>query len=414
MIMNSPFITFRCYSVKDNIKIKTFLLFSIISCTSIYIIYNFLPPVPVLKSVQQTKIQFKIVTTEISSILNNQRNVIDYETTYYNLTRLNVSSLSELVPEKEGHPLRVLIVSTWRSGSSFLGEVLSTYPGNWYLFEPLGIYNDTRIRSGSYLEQPAVDLLRQTFLCNYTAYDEFTNKQWKNHVLNWTFERNRYMTNNCKKKLKHYCYEADALSAMCKLFPLVSTKTVRLRLDVAENLLNDTKKLGPIKIIYLVRDPRGTILSRKKFEHCNESAECYETALLCADLMSEHLTSSRLIKKYPKQFSVLRYEDFSMKPIDEIKKLFDFLNLDLHYDIIKFINTHTNGVRKNIKQSYAFSTYRNSTLTSLFWRQKSTYEDVQSIQNVCLPAMKLWGYLPAHNESHMRSFNPLTKYYLTF
>ena len=32
---------------------------------------------------------------------------------------------------------KILIVTTWRSGSTFLGDLLNHYPGTWYAFEPL-------------------------------------------------------------------------------------------------------------------------------------------------------------------------------------------------------------------------------------------------------------------------------------
>ena len=32
---------------------------------------------------------------------------------------------------------RILILTTWRSGSTFLGELLSMIPGTFYSFEPL-------------------------------------------------------------------------------------------------------------------------------------------------------------------------------------------------------------------------------------------------------------------------------------
>ena len=33
----------------------------------------------------------------------------------------------------------VLVVSTWRSGSTFLGDLINHYPGVFYYFEPLAL-----------------------------------------------------------------------------------------------------------------------------------------------------------------------------------------------------------------------------------------------------------------------------------
>jgi len=40
-------------------------------------------------------------------------------------------------------PIKVLIVSTYRSGSSFIGELFNQNSKSFYLFEPLGGVSDT-------------------------------------------------------------------------------------------------------------------------------------------------------------------------------------------------------------------------------------------------------------------------------
>ena len=45
--------------------------------------------------------------------------------------------MNDLLLERGGKPIRTLIVSTWRSGSSFLGEILRSHPGTYYMMEPL-------------------------------------------------------------------------------------------------------------------------------------------------------------------------------------------------------------------------------------------------------------------------------------
>ena len=45
------------------------------------------------------------------------------------------------------HAKHILIVSSWRSGSTFLGDILNHYPGTFYTFEPL-IYGDALYMPG--------------------------------------------------------------------------------------------------------------------------------------------------------------------------------------------------------------------------------------------------------------------------
>ncbi len=39
---------------------------------------------------------------------------------------------------KVNNPKAVIIITTWRSGSKFLGEILSRHPNTFYSYEPLG------------------------------------------------------------------------------------------------------------------------------------------------------------------------------------------------------------------------------------------------------------------------------------
>jgi len=45
--------------------------------------------------------------------------------------------LDDLIMEKGGSPIRNLVFTTWRSGSTFIGAILNSHPGTFYHFEPL-------------------------------------------------------------------------------------------------------------------------------------------------------------------------------------------------------------------------------------------------------------------------------------
>ena len=36
-----------------------------------------------------------------------------------------------------GQPVRAMVVTTWRSGSTFLGDILLSHPSTYYHYEPL-------------------------------------------------------------------------------------------------------------------------------------------------------------------------------------------------------------------------------------------------------------------------------------
>lgn len=88
---------------------------------------------------------------------------------FLNLFRLR--SLEDLVPELGGMPIRNLIITTWRSGSTFLGDILNSHPANFYHYEPLLDYEIVQIR-----EEPkageAIGVLKNLLNCNYTGLGE--------------------------------------------------------------------------------------------------------------------------------------------------------------------------------------------------------------------------------------------------
>ena len=57
-----------------------------------------------------------------------------------------------------------------------------------------------------------------------------------------------------------------------------------------------------VKIILLVRDPRGTIASRHHREWCPGNPDCEDPERLCSDLESDYHTAIKFYKSYPDRF----------------------------------------------------------------------------------------------------------------
>lgn len=90
-----------------------------------------------------------------------------------------------------------------------------------------------------------------------------------------------------------------------------------------------------------MRDPRGTLQSRKHRDWCPGNPDCDEAELLCADLVSDYGAAVRLTAKYPGRFIVMRYEDLSLDPYRTVRQLFRFYGLDFHPSVSLFLDTHT-------------------------------------------------------------------------
>ncbi|XP_065354069.1 carbohydrate sulfotransferase 5-like [Cloeon dipterum] len=343
------------------------------------------------------------LSAEQAESLANQRRLLADEMLGYAYGRHgdNVSSLADLVPEQGGTPRRSVVLTTWRSGSTFVGDVLNSHPASWYHYEPLLDLDIVQVR-GPPLADRAQFTLKQLLNCNYTGLDHYL-EYGKKHV--FLFTHNRRLWLQCEAH-PNLCWRPEFLSAMCKLFPVQNMKVVRLRVSLAEKLLKD-KSLPNVRILLLVRDPRGTMQSRRHRDWCPGNPDCDDPALLCADLANDYYAAVKLSRKYPDRFKVMRYEDISMDPYRKVKEMLRFLQLNFHPAVQLFLDTHT---KENV--GGVSSTFRDSKVAPFHWRQDLSHRDVRRVQNVCVEAMQLWGYIPALSAAHQLEFNPLAKFKL--
>ncbi|XP_043796724.1 carbohydrate sulfotransferase 4-like isoform X2 [Apis laboriosa] len=345
-----------------------------------------------------------ITLSEIQEVVDQQRKTIEKEMEGYKYPNgkygVNVSKLEDLILEKGGRPMRSVILTSWRSGSTFLGDVVNAHPANFYHYEPLLDFGIVQIR-GPPLADEALSNLEALLKCDFNNLDRYLD-YGKTHP--WVFNHNTHLWKQCQIH-KKICWDPRFVSKFCKLFPFQSMKIVRLRLRAAEKLLQQ-EDLG-IRLVLLVRDPRGILQSRKHREWCPTNPDCSDPALVCADMVSDFSTAVQLIEKYPHTFRVVRYEDLSVDPYRYVKELYNFYGLDFHINVKKFLDTHTKNDVGGVS-----STFRNSKVAPFHWRTDLDFEEVDEIQRVCAAAMQLWGYVMASNSSHQKDFDPLTDYQL--
>jgi hypothetical protein len=88
---------------------------------------------------------------------------------------------------------------------------------------------------------------------------------------------------------------------MCFVFHRL-TKTVRLRMSFIQDLI----MAKHIKVIVLVRDPRGIMKSRENIEWCKYPA-CSDVSNLCQDLTNDLQAAFKIAQSLPNQIFLLRY-----------------------------------------------------------------------------------------------------------
>ncbi|XP_018319300.1 carbohydrate sulfotransferase 4 [Agrilus planipennis] len=351
---------------------------------------------PVLQDLILTNSSF--ATVPIKTVVRQNKFVIEQQLKDYPFPKNK--TLTDFTLSVGGKPVRNIIITTWRSGSTFLGEVLNAIPGNYYHYEPLLHYGIMQIRGPPFADS-AVTVLESLLKCEYDDLQAYL-KYGQDHV--YLFTHNTRLWTQCEY-YPNYCWDPDFLMQFCKLFPFQSMKVVRLRLRLAERLLLN-KDLN-VRVLLLVRDPRGILQSRKHREWCPGIPDCDQPNILCADMVSDYSAAIKLKHKFPHRFSVIRYEDLSLNPYNEVKKLLQFFNLYFHPNVMNFLDSHT-----RINYGGLSSTFRNSKNTPFHWRMDLNFSEVQYIEEQCTQAMHLWGYVKAYNETNLKEFNPLTEFTL--
>lgn len=180
------------------------------------------------------------ISATIDDVLNEQRERISDKMMYYEYPGgrfgVDAEKLSDLTMETEGTPMRSIIITTWRSGSTFLGDILNSMPGNFYHYEPLLNFDIIQIRGPPH-EKKAIQNLKNLLKCDYSKMDEYLD-YGKDHT--YLFTHNTRLWKLCKS-FPQFCWEPKFLTQICKLFPLQSMKVVRLRMNLAAQLLEDER-----------------------------------------------------------------------------------------------------------------------------------------------------------------------------
>ena len=156
---------------------------------------------------------------------------------------------------------QVLVATTWRSGSTFLGDLLNHYRGTFYYFEPLHYFSSVANKSELQLNQTS--FLKSLLSCQFNSQNVGFLHHVNKHSNRFLFANHNFrLWEACKNVLPSYmlCLLPEYVQAVCSRFPIRLIKTVRLRLAEVEPLLTDAA-LG-LKVVFLVRDPRGTYNSR--------------------------------------------------------------------------------------------------------------------------------------------------------
>ncbi|KAL4240877.1 hypothetical protein ACF0H5_001662 [Mactra antiquata] len=303
----------------------------------------------------------------------------------------------------------VLIVAYMRSGSTLTGALLQEHPKAFYVFEPIRPIKQSFKEIGSNNES--------TVTFNYpNAKDRVYNKTDENGVV--FQEINSWLTCDLQsismdsltdplhehntKIMKDFnlCYKNKQnidgclknVTQKCKDSPLRVIKFIRLRMRYILDLL----PLYPnMKVIHLVRDPRGILNSRINVDHMSN----FSVHILCDEMKEDLKYTKKLLKSYPGRIKILHYENLAEQPIKVAAKIANFSGISFTKSMQYFIRSRTSSEYNDGR----FETQRkNSTFTANKWRFQLQSGRARYIYNTCKSSNGILGYLPLNSTMKQR------------
>ena len=181
----------------------------------------------------------------------------------------------------------------------------------------------------------------------------------------------------------------------CKRTSVRSMKEIRISMDLAGKLMD---RLPSLKIVHLIRDPRGIIASRSKAAIISRQAgmckslRCIrkEADFLCRRMVHDLLIRRKLETKYKERVIEVQYEAIAHNPQKYTNALYKFLGLSLPQSVLNYMMNNETGSTSKKFDNYG-TRRSNSSAVSVAWRKTLPKQYKKVIEENCADFFKLYG-----------------------
>ena len=309
----------------------------------------------------------------------------------------------------------VLIVTSGRSGSSFLGEIFNNHPDVMYYFEPIlsKIVAEENIPQSSNRKTEYEQGKKQSINASEYIHDLFTcdASDTVTHILNHPNNMGRRMMSKfmMKKDLCANRYECGKrpfhhinitkLNRLCSEgYSHVVIKELQGRFHTGLKEIIVDRNYKNMKIIQLVRDPRGMLQSMAKVGWILDTQNLVDwdrVESVCNKILGDFNYGNGL-----KEHIVIRYEDVCENFIPEIQRLLQFVGLSFtksYRDYLRSLKQNKGGDK--IDKPYNLN--KNMKGTSDRWRKNISPSFTAGVEKVCGELMDRFGYVKVGNNFNL-------------
>ncbi|CAL8271609.1 unnamed protein product [Arctogadus glacialis] len=330
----------------------------------------------------------------------------------------------------------IYLHATWRTGSSFLGELFNQHPDVFYLYEPMWhIWQALYPGDAGSLQGAVRDMMNALYRCDFSVFKLYAGSQNISTAFIFGWKTNKVICSEplcsankrdaigmVKEDQCGKCPKRDMrdLERECKKYPVMVIKGVRvLDVSVLVPLMRDPSI--NLKVLQLFRDPRAVHNSRLKSKQAlvKESiqvlrskkqadkfkrllvpnnrvnrAENYVSSameLICDNWLSDLVLETNAPPWIKRNYIRVRYEDLVLHPMQELQRLFKFSNLSTFSALDEFVLNMTHGQGYSSDKPFLISA-RDAKEAIYAWRERLNVQQIQQVEAYCSEVMKQLGY----------------------
>ncbi|KAL9950556.1 hypothetical protein ACROYT_G043069 [Oculina patagonica] len=335
-------------------------------------------------------------------------------TTFSTYTTKNTPTGSP-IPNRQPPRRSLLIFGHDRSGTTFISAMFSKDPQMFMVYEPLWITLKWLYYERDYTcSHCELQVVNSILACNFTRssvstkFLSYISTPWTGALPVNIFTTPKFCnesmdSNNgtdCPELGKNPEFVDDVCHTKFK-HSVVKVSPVRLPGEKMANLVPQVLLENPdveIRVLHLVRDPRGNINSRINIDwlkHYPNPKLAYTARKLCDSIVAnlDHADRTLTELKLKHKYKMVRYKQIADDPLGTAKDIYNFAGFDMPLETEKWIVESTKPSKKELKEALKqpYSTVRNATGNADKWRQDAFFERNRVIERECKPLMDKLG-----------------------
>lgn len=321
------------------------------------------------------------------------------------VTSKNQSTTTKAVKRRS-----LVIFGDDRSGTTFLTRLFSEDPNIFSVYEPLWITRSWKeTEAGRDPRKDVTSVLNALMSCHFVdnplavKFLANTSKRWAPGLFKNPFQSPPI----CNKTGEHVsCPDGDILPKVVEetcmrryKHSVVKVAIVRVPERKLSNIFPQIIYDNPdteIKLLHVVRDPRGSINSRinlKWIEDYQFPGFFYYPRSTCEGIAQNVKYGASLEGKLKEHYKLMRYSDIASSPVKTAQEIYKFAEFEMPESLIHWIVEATNPSKELLEQESkkAFSFVRNATANVEKWQKEAPLERTRIIERECSELFNLLG-----------------------